>query len=196
MANAKERVAKYRKRHEVKKSLEKYKGIENKDYVTCKICGKRSLYIDKRHLKTRHDLTKLEYIKQFPNAILISERKKIAQSRSNNPGNTGRRFSGEHKLKIALSKFGDKNPSWCGGVSRKGYCDVWKDNEYKQSIKDRDLHKCQNPYCIIKSNDLVIHHINYRKHNCHPWNLITLCRSCNSKANHNRKYWLELYSNL
>ncbi len=194
--DAKEIQDRYRKRHEIKKSLDKYKGIEGIDYVTCQICGKRGLYIDKRHLRTRHNISKKEYIDKFPDALLTSEARNLAQSRPNNKGNLGKRFSESHKTKLALSKFGDDNPSWCGGVSRNGYCDIWKDKEYKQSIKDRDSYKCQSSYCTLKSNNLVVHHIDYNKHNCHPNNLITLCISCNSKANHNRKYWQEIYSHL
>ena len=32
------------------------------------------------------------------------------------------------------------------------------------------------------------------KKNCNPENLITLCRSCHSKTNTNREYWLKYYS--
>jgi len=100
----KDRQRKYKEKHEVKDSIKKYKGIEGIDYVTCQICGKRGLYIDKRHLKTRHNITKEEYIKRFPKASLTSERKKKAQSRPNNKGNLGKRFSKEHREKISLSR--------------------------------------------------------------------------------------------
>ena len=76
----KKRAAKYRRKHEVERSLKKYKGIEGIDYVECKICKKRSLYIDERHLKTRHNITKEEYICKFPNACLVSTKKSIIQN--------------------------------------------------------------------------------------------------------------------
>ena len=38
-------------------------------------------------------------------------------------------------------------------------------------------------------------HINYDKQNCNPKNLITLCHSCNSKVNKNRKYWTNYFKN-
>jgi hypothetical protein len=94
----------YRERHEVEQSLEKYKGVEGIDYVECEICGKRGLYIDVRHLKTRHGLTKEEYIKLFPDALLNSEKKLKAQARLGNKSNTGRRFSKSHKRAISLSR--------------------------------------------------------------------------------------------
>jgi len=43
---------------------------------------------------------------------------------------------------------------------------------------------------------ITIHHIDYVKKNCHPDNLITLCRSCNSRANKNRDYWQNLYQGM
>jgi len=79
---------------------------------------------------------------------------------------------------------GQGSPHWKGGISFEPYCEAWKDKEYKQDIKDRDGNKCLNPYCDSPNkNDLTIHHIDYNKKNCKPSNLITVCRSCNSKAN-------------
>jgi len=43
---------------------------------------------------------------------------------------------------------------------------------------------------------LAIHHIDYVKKNCVPENLITLCYSCNSRANYNKGFWKELYQNI
>ena len=51
-----------------------------------------------------------------------------------------------------------------------------------------------NPDCNFKFNDrLVIHHIDYNKKNCNLNNLITLCRSCNAKANYNRDWHKSWY---
>lgn len=84
---------------------------------------------------------------------------------------------------------GENHPCWRGGKSFEEYCAVWKDQEYKQDIRERDGNKCLNPYCNSKNpNDLTIHHIDYNKKNCHPNNLITVCRSCNSAANKDRKW--------
>lgn len=88
-----------------------------------------------------------------------------------------------------IANSGSNNPNWNGGSSFEPYCEVWKDQEYKQDIRERDGNCCLNPYCNSKNpNDLTIHHINYDKKDCHPKNLITVCRSCNSKANVNRKW--------
>jgi 5-methylcytosine-specific restriction endonuclease McrA len=88
-----------------------------------------------------------------------------------------------------LNRFGSGNPAWLGGKSFEEYCEVWKDKEFKLDLRQRDENRCLNPYCSSKnSSDLTIHHIDYNKKNCHPKNLITVCRSCNARANKDRKW--------
>ena len=89
-----------------------------------------------------------------------------------------------------LSKMiGENNPNWKGGISGDGYCNMWKDYDFKSIILERDNHKCLNPVCGKKDiEDLTIHHIDYDKLNCHLNNLITLCRSCNGIANGDREW--------
>jgi len=70
------------------------------------------------------------------------------------------------------------------------------DKEYKESIKERDGYKCQNSSCRNMSKRLSIHHIDYGKKNCKPNNLITLCTSCNVRANSKRDYWFCFYMDL
>jgi len=84
------------------------------------------------------------------------------------------------------------------GTSGPGpYCDDWRDNEFKEDIKERDGWECKNPECLVgNSSVLGIHHINYDKRDCRPVNLITVCRSCNSRANFKREYWENLYSEI
>lgn len=100
--------------------------------------------------------------------------------------------------KNLLKISGKNNANWKGGIACSPYCDVWLDKEYKQSIRDRDNNKCQNPNCLTKHYDrlLDIHHIDYIKKNCVPKNLITLCRSCNIKANKNRKQHTKFYQKI
>ncbi len=96
-----------------------------------------------------------------------------------------------------VSMYGPKNPAWKGGISYEPYCPIWKDTEFKEDIKARDGFKCLNPACNSKnSNDLTIHHIDYNKKNCSPSNLITVCRSCNSKANSDRKWHKAWYATI
>jgi hypothetical protein len=96
----------------------------------------------------------------------------------------------------SLNMCGDRNLNWKGGISCEPYCDVWLDKEFKEDIKKRDNYKCQNPNCLGRTGhaaQLTIHHIDYNKKNCSPSNLITLCRSCNAKANYNRDLHMERY---
>ena len=89
---------------------------------------------------------------------------------------------------------GSNNPNWKGGITFESYCEIWTDKEYKEDIKKRDNYQCQNSDCWNKNSiDLMIHHIDYNKKECSPSNLITLCRSCNARANFNRDYWQQTY---
>uniref|UniRef100_A0A6M3LG01 HNH nuclease domain-containing protein n=1 Tax=viral metagenome TaxID=1070528 RepID=A0A6M3LG01_9ZZZZ len=100
-------------------------------------------------------------------------------------------------LKRTFVERGPENhPMWKGGISNEPYCDAWADKEYKEDIKERDNYKCQNEDCWETSVRLCIHHIDYDKLNCNPYNLITICNSCNARANENRDYWEKYYKNL
>jgi len=106
-------------------------------------------------------------------------------------------FYGKHhtqasKLKISAAKMGksvnagEKNASWCGGVSKTRPCyrgDTWKKDRLE--ILERDQFVCRK---CGKEVDLDVHHIiPYRisKDN-RPENLISLCSSCHIKLD--RKY--------
>ena len=91
---------------------------------------------------------------------------------------------------------GEHNPNWKGGISCEPYCDVWLDKDFRESILERDNHQCQNPDCWQKNGVLTIHHIDYNKKNCRPDNLITLCNSCNARANFNREQWTKFYKEI
>ena len=89
---------------------------------------------------------------------------------------------------------GDNNPNWKGGITHEPYALIWIDKRFKAGIRKRDSHTCQNPDCRGNSERLTIHHIDYDKKNCEPENLITLCVSCNARANFNRDFWEAGYS--
>jgi hypothetical protein len=115
--------------------------------------------------------------------------------------NTGGNHKKETLQKMSISGKGkhnnirEKNPNWKGGVSYLPYPPIWN-KQLKTKIINRDNNKCQNPKCCGKKLKLSVHHINYDKNNCNDNNLITLCIVCNSKANHNRKFWIKLYSKI
>ena len=103
-------------------------------------------------------------------------------------------WSGENNPNYG--KYGELSPNWRGGISCEPYCDVWADKEFKEDIKARDNYECQNPDCWGTGGRLAVHHIDYNKKNCRPENLITLCNSCNSRANYNRERHKEFYRNI
>ena len=121
----------------------------------------------------------------------IEWRKAVSKRMKGNQHTKGYKPSIETLIKLS----GPNHWNWQGGISAEPYCDVWLDKEYKESIRKRDNYKCQNPSCWNNYNHLTlhIHHIDYNKKNCHPFNLISLCNSCNSRANHNRLFWEKLY---
>ncbi len=101
-----------------------------------------------------------------------------------------------------FGKFGPEASNWKGEKSFEEYCEIWKDQEYKEDIRKRDNYICQNPDCWGKCNHITlnIHHIDGNKMNCHPWDLISLCCSCNRRAEGNkdisRIWWQEFYQNI
>jgi hypothetical protein len=101
-------------------------------------------------------------------------------------------FTEEWKRKMSEGHKGDKNYQWKGGISFEPYTIDWK-QDLKRSIRERDHYICQ--VCKKLQGDVAfcIHHIDYNKKNCDPRNLITLCRSCHSKTNKNREYWINYF---
>ena len=101
-----------------------------------------------------------------------------------------------------LKHIGPGSCNWKGGISYEPYCEIWKDGDYKKSILWRDDYTCQR--CgmtnmlslLIHGCRLSIHHIDYNKKNCGPNNLITLCLTCNTKANANREHWTAFYKSI
>ena len=87
---------------------------------------------------------------------------------------------------------GSGNGNWKGGISKEPYCQDWG-NDLKEFVKERDGFKCLNPDCWCKDYTLAVHHINYNKKSCGPENLITVCRSCNTRANSDRNWHTAWY---
>lgn len=82
---------------------------------------------------------------------------------------------------------GKNNPNWRGGISKSGYSFDFN-KELKKEIFKRDKYVCQLCF-IYPTSDLTVHHIDYNKMNSSKLNLITLCRSCNSRVNFRRDCW-------
>ena len=109
--------------------------------------------------------------------------------------------SEEHRRRLSESRTGlcagKDNPRWRGGISFLPYSTLFN-KQLKERVRVRDNFICQ--FCGVPELEcnerLSIHHIDYNKGNCDINNLITLCRSCNSKANNNREYWEEYFKNF
>lgn len=108
----------------------------------------------------------------------------------------GYRHSMKTKEKIGKANSAEGNGNWLGGMSREPYALIWGSHLFKRRIRERDNHTCQNPDCRMNNDVLSIHHIDYDKKNCNPKNLITLCRSCNGRANFNRDFWEAGYTEI
>lgn len=100
----------------------------------------------------------------------------------------GKGFQKNNKIGNRFQK-GEKNLNWKGGISFKSYSINWTD-DLKRAIRKRDHYTCR---LCGKEPAISCHHIDYDKKNCNPNNLITLCISCNSKVNKNRKYWIKYF---
>lgn len=92
------------------------------------------------------------------------------------------------RKKMSISRKGKNHWNWKGGISETPYPFDFN-KKLKELIRERDNYTCQ--LCSKKQNGRAysVHHIDYDKNNLNPTNLITLCVSCNSKANSNREYW-------
>jgi len=104
-------------------------------------------------------------------------------------GNYGHPQTEEGKLKLR-SYRGELASNWRGGISKEPYSFDFTE-ELKESIRERDNHKCQlcgipKYECLAK---LTVHHIDYNKNNSSECNLIALCKGCNAKVNFRREHW-------
>jgi hypothetical protein len=107
--------------------------------------------------------------------------------------NNGRKFTEEHKQRIANSRKGEKNPNWKGGMT-KSYQTGYQTREYKQwrmAVFLRDNFTCQ--FCGIRGTYLEAHHIKQWAY--HPDlrfdinNGVTLCYDCHQLTK--TKKWRE-----
>lgn len=94
-----------------------------------------------------------------------------------------------------IAKLGKNNPNWQGGLSFEPYCYKFNE-EFKEYIRDKFGRVC---FLCPKTESengrkLDVHHVNYNKNcgcdNDETCQFVPLCRSCNSKVNHNREKWI------
>ena len=117
-------------------------------------------------------------------------------SRREKNGMFGKKHNIETRAKISLSLGGTGIPYEDAKYDKSLFNDT-----LKESIRKRDNCICQNcsmteeENIIVYGEILTIHHIDYDKTNCNENNLISVCHSCNTRANVNRTYWQEFYIN-
>lgn len=93
---------------------------------------------------------------------------------------------------------GENNWNYIDGRSSEKYPQEFR--SLRNKIRERDDYICKNcgmveeEHLIVYGRNLEIHHIDYNRKNSNENNLITLCRQCNMRANKNRDYWVEYYT--
>lgn len=119
---------------------------------------------------------------------------KISKALIGNKYTLGLKLSKEHKKKISKALknkyIGKNSSSWKGGLSFEPYGKDWT-KQLKRQIRKRDNYICQ---LCGKEKVNIVHHIDYNKKNCKFDNLINLCKSCHSKINFNRNYWMNYFT--
>jgi len=172
------------------------KGIYAKILLKCDNCNNTYLYNKKmsKGYKYHFCSKKCKYIYFKNNSPIKGEnsptkreevRRKISQSKIGVP---------------RPDMVGENNYSWQGGKSFEEYPREFNDS-LKNKIRKRDNYICQNcgiteeEHIIVFGRVLDVHHIDYDKKNCKEDNLISLCISCNARANFNKDYWEEYYNN-
>ena len=126
----------------------------------------------------------------------LATRRKMSSALMGNTrslGNTnmrGRTASLETRTKQSLSRTGELNPRWRGGISKNRRYPLIFNAILKSKIRDRSSGICA--LCGDVDTDrptFNVHHINYDPCDNREINLILLCRSCHMKTNVRREEW-------
>lgn len=121
----------------------------------------------------------------------------------------GRHHTDESKRKISQNnwmkgRIGNKSPHWLGDNITREY-PLEFSRELKSKIRERDAFVSKVSECMFcgqteeehkkqyNNHRLTIHHIDYNKENNNEDNLITLCHTCNVRANSNREFNQKFY---
>ncbi len=108
----------------------------------------------------------------------------------------------ETRLKLSVSHLGQIawNKGLGNGRTYSYYPSIFTKDWFRETIKKRDNYQCQGcgiteeEHIVVFGHKLCLHHIDYNTANCEPLNLVTVCKSCNTRAEHNKPYWQEFYS--
>lgn len=126
-----------------------------------------------------------------------SKRSKAQKEAQNRPDTKAKMKETKARPEYKVKVSGENNCQWLGGISFEPYTLEFNET-LKERIRNRDNRTCQlcgvhESKCLRK---LPIHHIDYVKKNMQPDNLISLCPSCHSKTNSNRKYWIAKFQKM
>lgn len=199
-----------------KKNMNAWKGGWKNKLPYCIDCNKKLSRKDANRCISCSLKYRFKKYGHHSKGIILSEehRKKISErNKGKNNGNYKHGKTNNNKCtecgktityygnKCNICKFkGENNPNWIDGRSYFPYPQEFN-SKLKEKIRKRDNYQCQKcditeeEHLIVFGEILSIHHIDYSKENCLEENLITLCRNCNVRANHNRKYWHEYFKN-
>jgi len=123
--------------------------------------------------------------------------KRLKEGKIKTPIRLGYKTSELTKRKLSCVGRGIKLEEWDKFIDREPYDQRW-DNVFKRRIRKRDNYICM--VCGVHqeklNKTLSVHHINYNKLLSIPQNCISLCLSCHSKTNSNRKHWTKFLQDL
>jgi hypothetical protein len=121
-------------------------------------------------------------------------RKEISKS------HLGKHWSKEQREKMRDVNRGEKCYAWKGGISFEPYCYMFN-RPFKNRVRARYDYTCVECEKTQEENGrlLDVHHVNYDKMVCcndvKPL-FVALCHSCNSKANGNREFWEDWFTEI
>ena len=183
--------------------------------VKCQNCGKIRTYYPSRlkNGRGKHCSRKCSLItsgqiiskKQKGRRLSEETKKKLSKAtikyqKENGHPNLGKHWKMNPEKRKNMARVdqwkGKDNPAFIDGRSReRGYTGEWT-KKLRDSIKERDKLTCK--ICGKKNItiDLAVHHIDYKKENCNQENLVSLCRSCHTMTNFNRKRWIKFFETI
>ncbi len=187
-----------KKMSESSKGKKHTKKTKRKMSEMCK--GKRNPFFGKRHtLKSKKIISNANKGKHYSSKTEFKKGKEhpMFGVRGKLHLNYGRKHSEETKKNFSLNRTGKKHPQWLGGISFEPY-DQNFNRQFKKFIRERDNNTCMlcNTHRSKLKITLSVHHIDYDKLNTTKENCLSLCWSCHSKTNFNRKHWIIFFQSL
>jgi hypothetical protein len=143
----------------------------------------------------RSDSTKLKLsLARVGKKHTLESRMKISMSTAGkNHPNYGKTTPPDVKAKISMSKMGEKNGRWLGGISFEPYCPKWN-KDLRRRIRAYFNYQCVacGKDQLEESRQLSCHHVEYNKKACcdgKPVHFAALCYRCHAKTNSDRERW-------